>query len=176
MWVIETARLRLRHLSSADAAFIVELLNDADFIANVGDRGMRSVDDARRYIADGPVLSYVRFGFGLNLVELKGSGVPIGICGLLKRDTHPDVEIGFATVPHARRHGYTLEAAKAAMQWGIDTCGLERIVAITAPHNRYSIRILERLGLKLERIGQFTAGAESCLFALDTVRKLETMT
>jgi RimJ/RimL family protein N-acetyltransferase len=169
MCIAETARLRLRHLTSDDAPFILELLNDADFVANVGDRGIHSLDDARRYIATGPVASYTRYGFGLYLVEVRDSGLPIGICGLLRRDTHPDVEIGFATLPRARRQGYTLEAAEAAMQLGIEACGLQRVVAITAPHNLYSIRILERLGLKLERTGHFTAGgAESCIFAFDS--------
>ena len=91
--VLDTERLSLRRLGAADAEFIVELLNQPSFIANIGDRGVRTADDARRYIEDGPVASYERFGFGLFLVELKSTGEPIGICGLLKRDTLDDVDV-----------------------------------------------------------------------------------
>jgi ribosomal-protein-alanine N-acetyltransferase len=166
--VTETARLRLRRLSSADAAFILELLNDPDFLANVGDRGVHSLQDAQRYIAEGPVLSYERFGFGLYLVELKDTRVALGLCGLLRRDSHADVEIGFALLPQARRCGYAFEAAAATLQLGVHALGLTRIVAITAPDNAHSIRILERLGLRFAGMVHFTPdGSESRLFVYE---------
>ena len=169
--VAETSRLRLRRLASTDAAFILEVLNDSDFIDNVGDRGVRSLHDARRYISEGPAASYARFGFGLYLVELKESGLPIGLCGLLTRDTHPDVEIAFATLRRARGQGYTLEAAMAILKLGIDACGLRRIVAVATLRNSHSMSILERLGLQFERIGYFTADdVKSCLFAFSTLK------
>ena len=96
---METERLALRKLSSDDAEFILELLNEPSFIRNIGDKGVRTKDEAVQYIHDGPVASYEKFGFGLYLVELKGSGVPIGICGLLKRESLPDVDVGFAFLP-----------------------------------------------------------------------------
>ncbi len=168
MTVTETARLRLRRLSSSDAAFILELLTDPDFIANVGDRGVHSLEDAQRYIADGPAQSYQRLGFGLYLVERKDSRVALGLCGLLRRDSHPDVEVGFAFLPQARRRGYGLEAAAATLQLGVEALGLRRIVAITAPDNVGSIRILERLGLRFERMVHFTPdGRESRLFVYE---------
>ena len=152
--VTETPRLRLRHLTDADAPFILELLNDPDFLSNVGDRDVRNLHDARRYIESGPAASHRRYGFGL--------------CGLLRRDTHPDVEIGFALLPRFRHQGYALEAAQAVLRLGTQVLGLGRIVAITSPGNAASIRILETLGLKFERLVRFSDdGSESRLFVLD---------
>jgi RimJ/RimL family protein N-acetyltransferase len=163
--VVETARLRLRCLGEGDAAFILELLTDPDFLRNVGDRGVRNEEDALRYIANGPVASYGRQGFGLYLVELREPAVAIGMCGLLRRDTHPDVEIGFALLPRFRGRGYALEAARATLRLGIETYGLQRLVAITAPDNGASIDILEALGLRFERLVRFTEDAsDSRLF------------
>ena len=164
----ETPRLRLRPLADADAPFILELLNDPDFLSNVGDRGVRNLQDARRYIEAGPAASHRRHGFGLCAVELKASAVVIGLCGLLRRDTHPDVEIGFALLPRFRHQGYALEAAQAALRLGTQVLGLGRIVAITSPGNSASIRILEALGLKFERLVRFSEdGSESRLFVLE---------
>jgi len=169
--VAETTRLQLRELASRDDAFIVELLNDPDFITNVGDRDIRTPEDAQRYIACGPAASYARHGFGLYVVELKTPVVAAGLCGLLRRDTHPDVEIGFALLPRFRRHGYTLEAARAVMRLALGPLGLTRIVALTAPGNLGSIRVLEALGLVFERVVNLAEdGRESCLFVLDTAR------
>ena len=145
--MIDTPRLRLRELSDGDAPFILELLTDRDFLANVGDRGVHDLDSARRYIREVPGASYRLHGFGLYLVERRADAVPLGICGLLRRDSHPDVEIGFAFVPRARGAGYALEAAEATMVLATGAFGLKKVVAITAPDNHASIRILERLGL-----------------------------
>lgn len=175
--VTETARLRLRWLTAADASFIVKLLRDPDFIANVGERGVHSLSDAQRYIAEGPGASYARFGFGLNVVELTHTELPIGLCGLLRRDSHPDVEIGFALLPAARGFGYAFEAAAATLKVGLETLGLKRIVAITAPDNAASIRILERLGLRFERTVYFTPdGRESRLFVFEVSDPLSAAT
>jgi [ribosomal protein S5]-alanine N-acetyltransferase len=166
--VIETARLRLRWLRAEDAAFILDLQTDPDFIANIGDRGVHDLESARRYIEEGPGASYQRCGFGLYLVELKETAAVLGMCGLLRRDSHPDVEIGFALLPQARRRGYALEAATATLQFGLSSLGLRRIVAITAPQNAASIRILERAGFKFERLVHFApGGAESRLFVFE---------
>jgi RimJ/RimL family protein N-acetyltransferase len=90
------------------------------------------------------------------------------MCGLLRRDSHPDVEIGFAFLPQARHRGYALEAAAATLQLGVDALGLTRIVAITAPDNAASIRILKHLGLRFERMVHFTPdGRESRLFVYE---------
>jgi [ribosomal protein S5]-alanine N-acetyltransferase len=152
MIACETQRLRLRHLTTADAAFILELLNEPDFIRNIGDREVRTLDDARRYIVNGPIASYQRHGFGLFAVELKDSSIPIGICGLLRRDYLDDVDVGFALLASYRGAGYAFEAASATMRFGKEVLGLERIVAITAPENDASIKVVRRLGLEFERM------------------------
>lgn len=153
--IIESARLRLREIHGEDAPLILELLTDPDFMANVGDRGVHDLPAAQRYITDNLRASYRSHGFGLYLVELRTSAAPLGICGLLRRDSHPDVEIGFAFLPHARGHGYALEAARATMDLARNTLGLTRVVALTAPHNRRSIRLLEHMGFRLERTARF---------------------
>jgi [ribosomal protein S5]-alanine N-acetyltransferase len=155
MTVLETDRLRLRHLSSADAPFMLELLNDPDFIRNIGDRGVRTLDQARQYIQAGPAASYEQHGFGLDLVESRQSGLGVGICGLLRRDCHPDVELGFAFLPTARGQNYAFEAGRAALDFGTRSLGLTRIVALTAPDNMASIRVLEKLGFRFERTVQW---------------------
>ena len=168
MNVLETERLNLRRLTGDDAAFILELLNDPSFIKNIADRGVRSVAAARRYILDGFVASYEKHGFGLYLVELKESGAPAGICGLVKRDTLADVDIGFAFLPRYRSKGYALESALAVKAYALDVLGLKRLVAITNPDNEGSIRVLEKIGLKYERMFRLSDDApEIRLYALD---------
>src|SRR5262245_51998217 len=112
--VSETARLRLRELTSEDAAFIYELVNEPAWIQWLGDRNVHSLDDARRYIANGPVASYAKHGFGLWAVEQKASGEPVGMCGLVKRATLAHADLGFALLARHRGHGYAREAAAAA--------------------------------------------------------------
>ena len=150
MQVLETERLTLRWVTDADAEFILGLLNQPSFLRYIGDKGVRNTEDAIRYIQTGPVASYERFGFGLYLVELKETGLPIGMCGLLKRDTLPDVDMGFALLPDYCSKGYAFEAASAVMKHGRDAFGLRRIVAITSLDNQASITLLERLGMAFE--------------------------
>lgn len=159
MTVLATERLRLRRLAPSDAEFIVELLNDAAFLRFVGDKAVRTADDAREYILEGPVASYQRNGFGLWLVELKESGQPVGMCGLLKRDTLPDVDIGFALLPAYRSQGFAFESASAVLDYGRSQFGLKRIVAIANPDNAGSIRVLEKIGMRFERMITVMDGA-----------------
>jgi RimJ/RimL family protein N-acetyltransferase len=164
--VLETDRLILRWLSVENAEFILQLLNEPSFVRFIGDKGVRSIDDARDYILRGPVDSYERFGFGLYLIELKEDSVPIGICGLLKRESLEDVDIGFAFLPQFWKKGYAFESASAVMTYGRNVVGLSRIVAITSPDNEASIRVLEKLGLRFERMTKLSEnGPEIKLFA-----------
>jgi RimJ/RimL family protein N-acetyltransferase len=165
MKVLETDRLVLRHLSAADAGFMLGLLNEPSWLRFIGDRGVRTLEDARSYILKGPVDMYGRLGFGLYLTELKDEDVPIGICGLVKRDFLADVDIGFALLPGFWGQGYAYEAASAVMEYGKGALGLKRIAAITNPENHSSIRLLEKLGLKFDRMIRATAdGPEIRLF------------
>ncbi len=154
MIVLETERLVLRHLTLNDAPFIVELLNDPSFLRYIGDRGVRSVQDARQYLIKGPIASYQKSGFGLYLVFLVESGDPIGICGLLKRETLDDVDLGFAFLPPHWGKGYARESAVAVLDQARTTHGLKRVVAITSPDNTASIKVLEKVGLKFERMAR----------------------
>ena len=166
MNVLETDRLILRKLSTDDAGFILELLNEPSFLRFIGDKGVRTLDDAREYILQGPIASYERHGFGLYLTALKEGGVPIGMCGLLKRESLADVDIGFAFLPAFWSRGYALESASAVKAYGLNTLGLKRIVAITNPDNEASIKLLEKIGLKYERMIRMSEdGPEIKLFA-----------
>jgi len=149
--VCETERLRLRRLTRDDAAFTLELLADPDYVRNIADRGVRTLEDAAGYIQTGPVASYERFGFGLYLVELKEPVRPIGMCGLLRRDYHPDVEIGYAFLPAGRGRGYVVEAAAAVLETA-RSLPAKRIVAVTTLDNQPSIRVLEKLGFQFRRV------------------------
>ena len=150
--ILEIKRLILRQMRVEDAEFIFELVNEPAFIRNIGDKGVRTLDDARDYILSGPVASYAKFGFGLYVVVLKETGAAIGICGLLKRDSLEDVDIGFAFFERFRRKGFAYEAAAAVMEYGRNSLGLKRIVAITSPDNEASIRVLEKIGLQFEKM------------------------
>ena len=168
MKVLETDRLVLRRMSAEDAEFMLGLLNEPSWLRYIGDRGVRTLEDARAYILKGPVDMYGRLGFGLYVAELKEGGVPIGICGLVKRDFLADVDIGFALLPGFWGQGYAHEAASAVMEHGKGPLGLKRIVAITAPDNHSSIRLLEKLGLRFDRMIRTTAdGPEIRLFVWD---------
>ena len=149
---IATERLTLRPLTAEDADFILELVNDPSFIQNIGDRNVRTLDDAKRYITNGPVASYAKNGFGLYLVELKDTGQPIGMCGLIRRSMLNDVDIGYAYLPRYWSKGYAIEAALAMKQYARDVIGLKRMVAVVDPQNTGSIRLLEKLGMTFERI------------------------
>jgi RimJ/RimL family protein N-acetyltransferase len=168
MNILETKRLILRQFTAEDAEFILELVNEPAFIQNIGDRGVRSLSDAIRYIETGPVASYARFGFGLYLVELKESGESIGMCGLIKRDSLDDVDIGYAFLPKFWSKGYAVESALAIKEYGRDIIGLKRILGITDPANASSIRVLEKIGLKFEKMVRLSADdIELKLFAAD---------
>jgi RimJ/RimL family protein N-acetyltransferase len=165
MKVLETPRLVLRRLHAGDAAFILELVNDPSWLRYIGDKGVKSVEDARGYIERGPMAMYERLGFGLWAVEVKASGEAAGICGLIKRDTLPDVDIGYAFLPRHRARGYAFEAAAATLDYARQVLGFARIVAITSPGNERSSRLLEKLGLRLEQSLRLSGDDEVNLFA-----------
>lgn len=167
MQVLETDRLSLRRLTLDDAPFILRLVNEPSWLRFIGDKGVRDLDDARGYLLSGPLDMYARLGFGLFMVELKDGGQPVGMCGLIKRDTLPDVDIGYAFIPEYWGRGYAIEAAKAVLSYGHHTHGLQRIVAITSPDNDSSVRVLEKLGMKFEGMLQLAAKDEVRLFAKD---------
>ncbi len=151
MTALETERLILRHFNPADAPFILALLNQPSFLRYIGDKKVRTLEDASQYILNGPQATYDRHGFGLYQVELKDSHTPIGMCGLLKREELPQPDIGFAFLPDFWNKGYAFEAAAAVLNDARERLQLNRVLAIVNPDNEASIRLLEKLGLTFER-------------------------
>ncbi len=163
-----TGRLILRPLTAEDAEFILELVNDPSFIQNIGDRNVRTLDDAKRYITNGPLASYAKNGFGLYLVELRETGEPIGMCGLIRRSMLNDVDIGYAYLPRYWSKGYAIEAALAMKEYARDVIRLKGLVAVVDPQNTASIRLLEKLGMTFERMVKLSEDdIELKLFSID---------
>ena len=160
MRVLETERLRLRKLTIEDSKFILELLNDPSWLNFIGDKGMRTLDDARDYILKNPVAMYERRDFGLYLAELKNEDVSIGLRGLIKRDSLEDVDTRFAFLPKFRRKEYAYEASAAVMDYGRRAFGLNRIVAIASLNNYDSAKLLKKLGFSFERIVKLSNDSE----------------
>jgi len=165
---IETERLLLTELSEDDAAFIQGLVNEPSFLRYIGDRGVRTTDDARRYIREGPVASYGKHGYGLLRMGLKPEGTPIGMCGILRRDTLPEPDLGFSMLPAWWSKGYAHEAAAAVMAHARESAGVGRVLAITNVDNDPSIRLLGKLGFRFEKLVRLGADpTELRLFVSD---------
>jgi len=154
---LETERLSLRWLREDDAPFILELVTEPSFFRHIGDKGVRNDDDARRYIRDAHLDSYRRHGFGVYRVasrdpgpEGAGEPVPVGICGLMKRDFLPDPDLGFAFLAAHRSKGYAHESARAVLRHGREVLGLGRVVAMVSFDNHASIKLLGKLGMEYE--------------------------
>jgi len=168
METIESERIRLRPFTLEDGEFVVELLNTAGWIRYIGDRNIKTTDQAKNYLLNGPLKSYERNGFGLSLAELKTEGTPIGMCGLLKRDYLAHADIGFAFLPDYTGKGYAYEIAKEIIRYGLQRLQMEKILAITLPENFSSIKLLEKIGFRCEKnfISPDTA-EELSLYSLD---------
>jgi [ribosomal protein S5]-alanine N-acetyltransferase len=149
--ILETERLVLRQLTLDDAEFVFALTNEPSFLEFIGDKGISTLENARAYITNGPLDSYRRYGYGLWLVQLKVDGVPIGTCGILRKEWLADPDIGYAFLPSYWGRGYALEAAAAVLFHARATWSLDRIAAVVTPHNAPSIRLLEKLGMRFER-------------------------
>ena len=154
MIILETDRLILREFNTDDAAFILLLLNNPGWLRYIGDRNVKTMDDAKNYLLNGPMKSYYENGFGLSLVELKENHLPIGMCGLIKRETLEHVDIGFALLPEYAGKGYAYEIAAATMAHAETHLGITEIVAITTEDNEHSIRLLNKIGLAFFILGK----------------------
>jgi [ribosomal protein S5]-alanine N-acetyltransferase len=166
MKILETDRLVLRHFISDDAAFILELVNEAGWKKYIGDRGINTLDDARRYIETVPIASYAKHGFGLWAIEQKSDGSLAGMCGLIKRDTLEDVDIGFALLSRFEGRGYARESVNATLAYASAQLGLRRVVAITTEDNDRSGRLLQLSGMSFEGPISFT-GETLRLYAIE---------
>jgi ribosomal-protein-alanine N-acetyltransferase len=166
MNTIETDRLIIAELTLADAPFILALTNSAGWLQFIGDRGIKDITGAENYITNGPMASYAKFDHGLCRVSLKSSGEPIGMCGIIKRDTLENKDIGFAFLPQYTGNGYALEAATAVLAATKKQFERERIAAITIPSNERSINLLTKLGLVFEKIIVFPGKDEELMLFL----------
>ncbi len=151
MTQLVTERLRLREMKDSDATFMLESLNEPAFLRHVGDRGVRTVAEAQCYLRERVTSRYQQQGYGVWLVTLQETGEAIGICGLIKRETLEDIDLGFSFLERFWGRGYAFEAAEAVMDYGWKVAKLPRIVAVVSPHNTASIRLLNKLGLSFER-------------------------
>ncbi len=169
--MLDTPRLFIRPFIEDDAAFIVDLLNDPDWLRFIGDRKVRTLDDARVYLRNGPIAAVARNGHGLMQVLLRaddGCGVPIGMCGLIRREGLADVDLGFAFLPAWRKRGYAREAAEAVLRHGREVLGVGRVVAITLPDNLASTRLLTALGMRFDSMLQLPSDPQPlALYILD---------
>ena len=147
---LTTPRLRLRPFTPLDAPYVLQALNEPSFVEHIGDRGVRTLDDAARWLRDGPLASYAANGFGLLAVEERAGGATIGMCGLVRRAGLPAVDLGYALLPAAWGRGYAEEAATAVRDEAHRVLGLGRLLAITSPENAPSIRVLLKLGFRAE--------------------------
>jgi RimJ/RimL family protein N-acetyltransferase len=164
---LATPRLVIRPFTLADAPFIV-LLNTEGWLRFIGDRGVRSIEDAQRYLRDGPIAMQAARGHGLWAVQRRADGVLLGMCGLIKRDALPDVDIGYAFLPAHEGRGYAREAAQATLTHGFETLGLPRIVAIMDPNNARSARLAESIGMRFERERQLAGWNQpSAIYAIE---------
>lgn len=152
MTLIETDRLIINDFSLDDAAFIIKLVNSPGWLQYIGDRNVKTLDDAHRYLENGPLKSYQQWGFGLYRVALKNTNTAIGMCGLIRREVLNDIDIGFALLPAYEGKGYAYEAAKAVLDYASNQLGLNRILAITMVDNAASMKLLQKLGLRFEKM------------------------
>lgn len=150
--IVETPRLILRELTVDDAEFVLTLVNEPSFREHIGDKGVRDLDDARRFILEGPWTGQQPDGYGQFLTELKDGGAAIGVCGLLYRKALDITDVGLALLPQYWKCGYGSEAAAAVMDYGRSTLGLDQIVALTSEANSASIRLAEKFGMKFDRM------------------------
>ena len=163
--VIETERLILRKFTVADAPFILELLNTPMWLRFIGDRNVHSVKEAEQYLINGNIKNYSTHGFGFYLVEVKETGESIGMCGLVKRDSLDDIDIGFAFLPQFIGKGYGFEAASATLKYAQTVLQIDRIIAIVNPDNVDSIKLIKKIGLHFEKMVQLSfADIELMLF------------
>ncbi len=166
-YTLETERLFLREFTENDTTFIIELLNSKGWLEYIGDRNIKTDEQAKEYLIKGPIKSYEVNGFGLSAVELKKEKQLIGMCGIIKRDNleHPD--IGFAFLPQFMSKGYAFEIAKATLKFAKNNLKLETILAITVPGNKPSVKLLEKIGLKFCKTFSFQNDNEELMLFSD---------
>jgi RimJ/RimL family protein N-acetyltransferase len=169
MTVLETDRLLLRHFTASpgESEFALRLLNEPSYLQYIGDKGVRTLEQATTYLLEGPIKSYHLHGHGLYLVVLKNSLQPVGICGLLRRDQFPDADLGYAFLPEFWSQGFAYESASAVLDYGKRTLKLPKIIALVSPANSPSIKLLKKLGFTyLEQVKMEPHGSDAAVYEL----------
>jgi RimJ/RimL family protein N-acetyltransferase len=162
---IKTSRLKLRTIRVDDAAFYLKLINEPSWHQYIGDRGIRTLTAAEAAIISGPIDMQNRLGFSLYVAELNDGHIPIGLCGLLKRDYLEDPDLGYAFLPQYWGQGYANEAASAVLQYAKEELSITRILATTDTDNQPSMQLLEKLGFCFSK--KMMLDKELNLFSLD---------
>ncbi|MFD1161265.1 GNAT family N-acetyltransferase [Hwangdonia seohaensis] len=166
MIIAETERLLISKFTLFDAPFFLQLANSPNCLKYIGDKNLKNIADTELYLQDKTIKSYADFGFGFYKLTLKKNNKPIGTCGLAKRDKLDDVDIGFAFLEDYEGQGLGFEASVEIIKLAKFKFNLKKIVAITNPDNRNSIKLLEKLGLLFEkRVNPFDDDEELLLFA-----------
>jgi [ribosomal protein S5]-alanine N-acetyltransferase len=181
-YILRSHRLALRHFTLADAPFILTLLNDPSWLRYIGDRNVHSLQDAERYLRDGPFAMQATHGHSLWAVTLADTDAAIGMCGLLKRDSLASADVGYAFLPEWRGQGFAREAVASTLRYGRDVLGMKKIVAVSSIDNERSIRsllaadvqralsalvnqcrrLLEGVGMREQGRVRLSEGAEEC--------------
>lgn len=150
MQIISTNRLQLRELNEQDGEFIFQLLNQESWKKYIGDKQIDSIAAAIAYINNGPRAMYQNYGFGLWAVDELASSSPTGICGLIKRDNLPAVDLGFAFLDEYTGRGYAYEACMGVINYAKNALAEKELLAIAQPENLRSIKLLSKLGFVVE--------------------------
>jgi ribosomal-protein-alanine N-acetyltransferase len=165
MNILQTNRLFIRQFTLADAPFILELMNSPGWLQYVGTPVINTLTDARSYLTNGPIKAYNTYDFRLYLVELKANATPIGMCGLIKRDSLDYMDIGYALLPQYEGQGYAYEMVSAAIQFAFNSLHRLQLAAITHPGNLRSLQLLKKLGFIYKKT--VILGDEMALYIID---------
>ena len=151
MKILETSRLSLHEFKVADAAFLLNIMNQPAYHQYIGDRGLRSISDAEKYIREIFESAYEKRGFGFWIVKLKETKAPVGFAGLAVRDELEQPDVGYAIQQEHAGNGYAEEATRGVLEYIRNFLNLPLICAITSPDNKASINVLIKCGFHFER-------------------------
>lgn len=167
--VLESERLYLEEFTINDASFFHELVNDPDWIKYIGDRNIKSIKDAEDYLTNKIIPSYQEFGFGFYIVRIKESKLPIGMCGLIKRQWMNYVDIGYAFLSEFRGKGYAIESSFATKKYAKEQLGIHQLAAITDVNNERSGNLLKKLGFEYNRLITYPGEESKCRLYLEVI-------
>jgi len=158
--IVQSDRLMIRPMTLDDAAFIFRLVNEPSWLENIGDRQVHSLADAERFIREKVLAFYQSHGFGMYVIESRSTGVAIGVCGIVVRESLPGADLGFALLPEFWGQGFALEAASAVVSYAYHELRLPPLLAITSQRNARSCRLLEKLGFEYQGLVRLTPDGE----------------